>query len=183
MWPAPAISTSRLAGNQFAKPSAITRVGDGACSPRRISTGNVSAAIGARRRRIVDQGAEVERSLGRPADQGTLHRRPQRVPAAGPVPVVDKAGNGSPIVAGDDALADAPGDARDLGVGRRAPLTHLAQQVKRRRLVERHAGDAVRPGQRHVERDATAVGVPDEVNLVVAPVDQRDGLARPRRRA
>src|SRR5436309_15415774 len=52
----------------------------------------------------------------------------------------------------------------------------------------------IRPGQRHVERDAAAVGVTDEMDLAFAFVDERDAagsfvrerkcaLARPRPRA
>src|SRR5262245_18149662 len=43
MWPAPPTVMSRLTGSNSDRLSAMTRVGIGACSPRRISTGNSSA--------------------------------------------------------------------------------------------------------------------------------------------
>jgi hypothetical protein len=46
--------------------------------------------------------------------------------------------------------------------------------MERRRLVERQAGDPFRPGQRHVQRDAAAIGVADEMQLALACVDERD---------
>ena len=148
-----------------------------------ISTGKFSVAVRPRRRWLVHQRAKVEGAFGRPADQRVLHRRPYRVPRPAAVPIIDKAGDGGAIVTAHHSFAKAPGDITDLGIGLSARSAHLPQQMERRWLVERHAGDPEGTGQRRVQRDTTAVRMADEMNLSLAVVDQRDGRAASSARA
>ena len=39
-------------------------------------------------------------------------------------------------------------------------------------------GDTLRPRERDVQRDPAAIGMADEVHLVIHPVDERDGSRR-----
>ena len=89
--------------------------------------GKLQRAVGACRRRVLDERLEVEWPLGRPADQGVLHRRTHRLPGAWAIPIIDEGGDSPAIVAGHHALADAPCNAGDLRVGLGARLAHLSQ--------------------------------------------------------
>src|SRR5262249_33093106 len=56
--------------------------------------------------------------------------------------------------------------------------THLSQQMEDRWLVKRDARNPIRPGERRVQRDSTAIGMAHEVNLTGARTNQRDRAAR-----
>src|SRR5262245_17149685 len=48
--------------------------------------------------------------------------------------------------------------------------------MERRGFIEGHAGDALRSSKRDVQRDGTAVGVADQMNLALALINERDRL-------
>src|SRR5215467_3121631 len=128
--------------------------------------------VGIRRRRLLHQSAEVERCLGIPADESILQYRTHGVPGAGPVPIVDEAGNGTSIVPSENAMARALCNVCDLRVGTGTGTAHEAEQVERRGLVKHHAGDLVGAGNSCVEGDGPSVGVADKVKLLLAFVDK-----------
>src|SRR5215467_2596297 len=100
--------------------------------------------VGIRRRRLLHQSAEVEWCLGTPAHQPILQYRTHAVPGAGPIPIVDEAGNGTSIVPSENAMARA--------------LCNV--------------GDLVGAGNSCVEGDGPSVGVADKVKLLLAFVDK-----------
>jgi hypothetical protein len=93
------------------------------------------------------------------------------VPRAGSIPVVDKARNGTSVVASEHAMARALRNLGDLRQGADTGTAHLAKKVEGRGLVKHHAGDLVGAGNSCVEGDAPSVGVADEVKLLLALVD------------
>jgi hypothetical protein len=132
------------------------------------------ARIGGERRCLAKQGREIERCLRHPADDPILHLGAKRIPGAGPAPVVDERGGRPATVAGRDAGVDPVRDATDFREGRSPAPAGLAEHVKRGRLVEREARDAIRAPERDVQREATAIGMPDEVHLGRRRIDERE---------
>src|SRR5579862_2570522 len=106
----------------------------------------------------------IQQALRRPSDQGLLNSGSHRAPCSRPVPVIHEASDCTAVVAGQKALADTARQTRDLGVSRRASFVHLSQQMKCARLIQYHAGDAVWPIERSIQRNAAAVGMPDKMN-------------------
>ena len=65
------------------------------------------------------------------------------------------------MAAGRALRDDVACDGVDLGQRAVSLRSHLAQQAKWRRLVERQARHAVRPLQSDTQRDAAAIGMTD----------------------
>ena len=121
---------------------------------------------------LADEGMEIERRLGRPAHQGRLHARPQCVPRARSVPVVDEVGRGSAHVAVQDAFIHAADQIVYFGAAFRSDHAHACQQMECRGFVEGQAGDPMRPGECRMQSHGAAIGMAHEVHLGFGLVDQ-----------
>src|SRR5690606_3228768 len=91
---------------------------------------------------------------------------------------VDEGDRSAPVVAADDAAAGFGGYGGDFRERLACGGTESLQEMERRRLVERQAGNPIRPRERNMEGDSAAVGMSDKMDLARAPVDQIDGTLR-----
>src|SRR5262249_57885117 len=105
-------------------------------------------------------------------------RRTHRMPSARPVPIVHEASSGAAIIAAQHAAVHTLRYTGNLCECQGAHRTHLSQQMEDRWLVKRDARNPIRPGERRVQRDSTAIGMAHEVNLTGARTNQRDRAAR-----
>jgi len=135
-------------------------------------------AIGGERCFLVEDGAKFEAHFDRVARDVGLHFRLGVGKRAGAVPVFVKQFRGQPVGALHDVLAKLQRHGANLAEQTAAFLAQGAQHVKSHRLIERKAGDPVRPLDRDAQRDASAIGVADQMNRPVGGVDDVDDAAR-----
>ena len=150
----------------------MRRLGVCAFSPRRIRVGHPQPPIGAERCVLAERGSEVQRRLGEPRREARPGLGLHRCPASRPVPVVDENFRRAGHVTRGDAPRRNVGKGGNLGVGGTATGTDLAQNMERRRLIQREAGDPIDALQGRGKRHRAAVGVADEMDRLAPGIDR-----------
>ena len=123
---------------------------------------------------IHDKGLKIERRLGQPFDKCIASIGTHRCPSPRAIPVVYEFLHGLLISSADKTVSDCPCDLFDLCQHLTRVCAGLAQNMKRRWLIERQARHVPRTLPCDLESDTAAVRVANDMHRLPDRVDELD---------